>query len=68
MTIDGVHHTRSVWTDRRAMITYLRSGAHAKALAVFPKIATGKVLGVTLDYVPDWPEVRQLWEEQGRSV
>lgn len=50
------------------MITYLRSGAHAKALAVFPKIATGKVLGLTLDYVPDWPEVRKLWEEQGRSV
>ena len=50
------------------MITYLRSGAHAKAIAVFPKIATGKVLDLSLDDLPDWPELRQLWEEQGRSV
>ena len=50
------------------MITYLRSGAYAKANAVFPKIATGKVLGLSLDCLPNWPELRQLWEEQGRSV
>ena len=50
------------------MITYLRSGAYAKANAVFPKIATGKVLGLSLDCLPNWPELRQLWEEQGRSI
>ena len=50
------------------MITCLRSGAQAKAMAVFPTIATGKVLGLTLDNVPDWPEIRKLREDQGRSV
>ena len=50
------------------MITYLRIGAHAKANAEFPKIATGKVLGLSLDCLPNWPELRQRWEEQGGSV
>ena len=50
------------------MITYLRIGAHAKANAVFPKIATGKVLDLSLDDLPDWPELRQLLEEQGGSI
>lgn len=28
--IDGVHHTLSVWKDRRSMLDYMRSGDHIK--------------------------------------
>lgn len=67
-TIDGVHHTRSVWDTRTSMITYLRSGAHLRAMAVFPQIATGKVTGLALPYIPDWAEVRAIWERDGRLI
>lgn len=67
-TIDGVHHTLSVWTDRAAMMAYLASGAHLKAMRLFPRIATGKTCGFTTDRVPDWSEVPAIWRERGRDV
>lgn len=67
-TIHGVHHTLSIWRDRKAMLAYLRSGAHRKALRVFPSIATGKVIGFETDNPPDWSEVHEIWKEQGREV
>ena len=67
-TIDGVHHTRSVWESRDKMLIFLRSGTHLKAMQSFAKIATGKVYGYPSDTVPDWPEVQRLWTEKGREV
>ncbi|MDJ0922600.1 MAG: hypothetical protein QNI84_15840 [Henriciella sp.] len=67
-TINGIHHTRSVWVSRDKMLAYLRSGAHLKAITVFPKIATGKVYGYVSETVPDWPEVHRLWAGLGREV
>lgn len=67
-TINGVHHTRSLWTSRAAMLAYLREGAHRAAMPVFPRIATGKVLGFEAESLPDWDEVHRLWEEKGREV
>ena len=67
-TINGVHHTLSVWTDRAAMRAFMVSGHHAAAMRQFPKIATGKTLGFTSAEIPDWPEVHRLWRERGCVV
>lgn len=67
-TIDGVHHTLSVWTDRNAMRAYLTSGHHAAAMRLFPKIAQGKTLGFIATEIPDWPEVHALWRDRGCVV
>ena len=65
-TIKGVHHTRTVWKSRAHMHAYLNAGAHARAMKVFKRIATGKTFGYETDSVPDWNEVRRLWAEKGR--
>jgi hypothetical protein len=67
-TIDGIHHTRSVWRDRAAMLVYLRAGAHLNAMKVFKRIATGKTYGYETTQIPDWTEVHQLWHDRGREV
>ena len=67
-TINGVHHTLSVWTARDAMRAYLASGAHLAAMRVFSKIATGKVVGYHAPQAPDWAEVHAIWQEKGRDV
>jgi len=67
-TIGGVHHTLSVWSDREAMRTYLRTGPHLRAMRLYRRIATGKVTGYATDRVPDWSEAHALWAERGREV
>lgn len=67
-TIDGIHHTRSVWRDRAAMLAYLRAEAHLGAMQVFRRIATGKTYGFQTTRIPDWAEVHQLWHDHGREV
>jgi len=67
-TINGVHHTRSVWTSREAMRDFLHSGPHLAAMQDFHKIATGKTLGFEATEVPDWSQVHQLWLDRGRDV
>lgn len=66
--IDDVHHTVTVWTDAGAAGAYGRSGAHARATAVFAKIATGKVWSGIASEPPGWLEARRLWDEEGRDV
>lgn len=67
-TINGVHHTLSVWTDKAAMKAYLTAGDHLQAMRLFPSIATGKVVGYYTQQVPDWSEVHDIWLTQGRVV
>ena len=67
-TINGVHHTLSVWRDREAMLAYLRTGPHLAAMKVFRRIATGKVHGFETVEVPGWDRVHQLWQDEGRVV
>ena len=66
--IKGVHHTLSVWTDRQAMRAYLTTGAHLEAMRLFPRIATGKVVGFYAPDIPDWSQVHTIWREKGRVV
>jgi quinol monooxygenase YgiN len=65
-TIDGVAHTLSVWQDRAAMIAFVRSGAHRRAIRAFDRIATGMTLGFETERVPDWSEVPELLRARGR--
>ncbi|WP_299739477.1 hypothetical protein [uncultured Roseobacter sp.] len=67
-TINGIHHTRSIWRDRDAMLTYLRTGAHLNAMKVFRKIATGRTYGFETTDIPDWESVHQLWIERGQEA
>ena len=67
-TINGIHHTRSVWRNRDDMRAYLGRGAHLDAMKLFPRIAAGKTLGFVTAEIPDWDEVHRLWKTQGRDV
>jgi len=67
-TINGVHHTLSVWTGKDAMRAYLTTGPHLEAMRLFPRIATGKVVGYVAQQAPDWSEVHAIWQERGRVV
>jgi hypothetical protein len=64
-TINGVHHTLSVWTDEGAMRAFVTSGNHLKAMKAFNRIASGKTFGFKTQTIPDWPEVHRLWNEKG---
>lgn len=63
--VDGVYHTVTAWQSKKDMQRFARSGAHAKAIAVFPKIATGGTYIYETDRVPDWDEAAALWREHG---
>ena len=67
-TINGVHHTLTVWTSRKAVLVYLSEGAHLKAMKAFKSFATGKVYGFETATVPGWAIVHTLWLERGRPV
>jgi hypothetical protein len=67
-TINGVHHTLSVWTSKDAMRAYLTTGPHLDSMRLFPRIATGKVVGYPAQQAPDWSEVHAIWLAQGRPV
>lgn len=62
--INGVQHTLTAWTDREAMLRFLRSGAHLQAMRAFPRIATGGTFGYEANVLPDWTTVHTLWQER----
>ncbi|MEM9009801.1 MAG: hypothetical protein AAGE18_01135 [Pseudomonadota bacterium] len=64
-TIDGVHHTLSVWRDRAALRHYLYSGSHGRAIRAFPTIASGATCGFLAEGPPGWDEVHEIWRTQG---
>ena len=66
-SIDGVHHTLSIWESEAAMRAFLTMPRHLKAMRAFPGIATGKTIGFYADYAPDWPEARRIWEARARE-
>ena len=66
-TIDGVHHTRTLWRSEAEMRAFLRTGAHLRAVKQFRTIATGKTFGFDGDALPSWDEVHRLWQEHGRN-
>jgi quinol monooxygenase YgiN len=67
-TINGVHHTLSVWESEAAMRAYLTTGAHLKAMKSFRSMATGKTIGFLSDQAPDWKDVHDIWLTRGRDA
>lgn len=65
--IHGVHHTLTVWRDRKSMLSFVHSSSHAKAITVFGRIATGKTYGYMSESVPDWADIPAIWREKGRE-
>lgn len=66
-SIDGVHHTLSVWSSKADMLKFIHSDAHARAIKIFRKIATGKTFGYPANEPPGWSEVHTIWKERGRD-
>lgn len=64
--IRGHQCTLTAWESRDAMLTFMRSGAHLKAMKVFPEIATGKIYGYEAENIPTWDEAFTILMEKGR--
>lgn len=64
-TIDGVHHTLTVWENEAAMRDFIRSGAHRRAVRAFRSIASGKTFGFETTEAPEWSAVHRLWQDRG---
>jgi hypothetical protein len=65
---DGVHHTLSVWKDRKSMTRFMVSGAHAQAMKVSENISSPEnthVYGYETDTIPTWEEAIVIWREKG---
>ncbi|MEM7445882.1 MAG: hypothetical protein AAF414_21350, partial [Pseudomonadota bacterium] len=67
-SVDGVHHTLTVWRDEAAMRAFLVAGAHRQAMKAFPSIGTGSTYGYASDTVPNWDEALEIWRQHGREV
>jgi quinol monooxygenase YgiN len=66
-TINGIHHTLSVWDDEAAMHAYRVSGAHRAAMRAFPHLATGTTVGFRTDATPAWSEVHEIWRTHAEN-
>ncbi|MEL7105962.1 MAG: hypothetical protein AAGM21_08575 [Pseudomonadota bacterium] len=66
-TVQGVHHTLSVWTSREAMTAFIRGPVHARAIKAFPDFAMGKTLGFHADAAPDWDAALARWTAEAKT-
>jgi quinol monooxygenase YgiN len=67
-TIDGTHHTLSLWIDRAAMQAYLGAGAHKAAMRISRRLGNGTVYGYDSAVAPDWAAVPELLQQNGRKI
>ncbi|MEL6235511.1 MAG: hypothetical protein AAFR46_14000 [Pseudomonadota bacterium] len=67
-TINGIHHTLTVWDSEQAMRRFLYRGAHRHAIKAFSSFATGKTIGFLADQPPPWDQVHDIWRESGVDV
>lgn len=58
--------TITAWESKDAMLNYLRSGAHLKAMKAFHQIATGPTYGYESDTIPSWEGAYALLMEKGK--
>lgn len=64
--IQGYQCTLTAWENKDAMLAFMRSGPHLKAMKAFHKIATGRTYGYESETIPSWEEAYKLLEEKGR--
>ncbi len=65
--IKGYQCTITSWESREAMLDFMRSGAHQKAIQAFHKVATGRTYGFESDQLPTWSEAMVLLKEKGKD-
>lgn len=65
--IQNYQCTLTAWTSRDAMLDYLRSGTHLKAMKAFKRIATGKSFGYASEDIPAWDEAYNILMNHGRD-
>ena len=66
--VNSYQHTLTAWKSRKAMLAFLTSGAHIKAMKVFKDVASdGKTYGYESDTIPSWEEALVIWEKHGKS-
>jgi hypothetical protein len=67
-SIAGWQHTLTVWRDRKAMLAFVASGAHLKAMRAFRLIGTGRTIGFEAARAPGWDEALSIWRERAREI
>ena len=67
-TLNGYHHTLTVWVDKNSMIKYRDSKFHLNAMRIFPKIAYGKVYGCEITSFPTWSDALKFFNDYARDV
>lgn len=67
-SVDGYHHTITVWKTKKDMKRYVLSGAHLDAMRQFDEIATGKITAWEGDDIPTWDEALARWHREGSHV
>ncbi|MGJ4887351.1 hypothetical protein [Bradyrhizobium sp. HKCCYLR20261] len=66
--VAGLYHTLTVWSDETSMRTYVRSGAHRRAMMNVRDLGSGKTLGFAADTAPDWDTAYARWQREAREV
>lgn len=67
-SLNGYHHTLTVWKSKSYMLEYFNSPIHLKNMKAFSSIATGKVLGYESESIPIWDDALKEWNLNGRVV
>jgi hypothetical protein len=62
-SVDGFHHTLTIWNTKKDMRKFVLSPIHRKAMKIFPKIATGSTIGYEADKMPSWDEALSIWRK-----
>ena len=66
---NGTLHTLSVWEDRKSMVKFMASGAHAQAMKITSEVSPPggtKVYGYETTQIPTWNEAIDIWQKYGR--
>ncbi len=67
-TINGVHHTLTIWENETAMRRFLYRGAHRRAIRAFPSVGSGKTFGYETPEPPGWDQVHEIWLKHGQDT
>ena len=67
-TVNGYHHTFTVWRDKTSMMNYRASPVHLKTMKVFSRIAYGKVYGYETSNIPTWNDALKGFNDYARDV
>jgi hypothetical protein len=65
--LEGVQHTLTVWTSKKAMLGFVHSGVHKKAVSVFRRYFTGKTYGYETTEVPTWESALEQFRQNARD-